>query len=568
MATRYWVGGTGTWDSTSTANWSASSGGAAGASAPTSVDDVIFDSLSGTGTCTTGATATARDVVLNSSTLGLTLGANLTIARTFNLTSGVLNLTGNAGNWTFTVLTLVSSNSNTRSIAFGTGNITLTGNAATILNMGTATNFSHTGTPTINATYAGAVGTRAFSFTTGTTEANSLNINVTAGTDIVTTPFAFKNLNFTGFAGTLSLNASGSNLIYGNVTLSNAMSLTGGGAVWTFSATSGTQQITTAGQTLNTPITQNSPGATLQLQDNLTIGSTRTFTLTAGTLDLVTRTLSTGLFNSNNSNTRSIAFGTGNITLTGDAATIWNVGSATGWTITGTPVINSTYSGSTGTRTIVNTSSIAEANQVSFNITAGSDVVTATSGMKSLNFTGFAGTLNNGSRTLYGNLTISTGMTLTAGASATTFAATSGTQAITTAGKTFDFPLTFNGIGGTFAFQDALTQGSTRAFTISNGTVQLKAGVTSTVGSLTTSSTNQKFLQSTLAGSQATLSQASGTVSVGYLTIKDINATGGATFNAYTVNNNVNAGNNLGWDFFAQLGRTIYTRRKEKRVLI
>jgi hypothetical protein len=92
--------------------------------------------------------------------------------------------------------------------------------------------------------------------------------------------------------------------------------------------------------------------------------------------------------------------------------------------------------------------------------------------------------------------------------------------------------------------------------------------VTSTVGSLTTSSTTQKFLQSTLAGTQATLSQVTGTVSVGYLTIKDINATGGATFNAYTVNSNVNAGNNLGWDFFAQLGKTIFTRRKEKRVLI
>ena len=46
MATRYWVGGTGTWDSTSTTNWSTTSGGAGGASAPTYADDVIFDTLS------------------------------------------------------------------------------------------------------------------------------------------------------------------------------------------------------------------------------------------------------------------------------------------------------------------------------------------------------------------------------------------------------------------------------------------------------------------------------------------------------------------------------------------
>lgn len=46
MATRYWVGGSGTWDASSTTHWSATSGGAAGASAPTSSDDVIFNSAS------------------------------------------------------------------------------------------------------------------------------------------------------------------------------------------------------------------------------------------------------------------------------------------------------------------------------------------------------------------------------------------------------------------------------------------------------------------------------------------------------------------------------------------
>jgi hypothetical protein len=140
-------------------------------------------------------------------------------------------------------------------------------------------------------------------------------------------------------------------------------------------------------------------------------------------------------------------------------------------------------------------------------------------------------------------------MTVGAGTGATTFAATSGTQQITTNGQTLDSPLTFNGIGGTFAFQDALTQGSTRAFTITNGTVQLKNGVTSTVGAFATSGTNQKFLQSTTPGSQATLSQASGTVDASYLTIRDINAIGGATWNAFVNQQNIDAGNNDGWDF-------------------
>jgi hypothetical protein len=52
-----------------------------------------------------------------------------------------------------------------------------------------------------------------------------------------------------------------------------------------------------------------------------------------------------------------------------------------------------------------------------------------------------------------------------------------------------------------------------------------------------------------LAGSQATLSQASGTVDVSYLTIQDINATGVATWNAYVNQQNIDAGNNDGWDF-------------------
>lgn len=42
------------------------------------------------------------------------------------------------------------------------------------------------------------------------------------------------------------------------------------------------------------------------------------------------------------------------------------------------------------------------------------------------------------------------------------------------------------------------------------------------------------------------ISKASGTVSASYLSIKDSNATGGATWNA---SNSTDAGNNLGWNF-------------------
>jgi hypothetical protein len=83
---------------------------------------------------------------------------------------------------------------------------------------------------------------------------------------------------------------------------------------------------------------------------------------------------------------------------------------------------------------------------------------------------------------------------------------------------------------------------------MTNGTLQLAAGTTSTVGSFVTSGTTLKFLQSTTPGTQATISQASGTVTATYLSVQDSNATGGATWNA-TDPTNVYVTNNTGWNF-------------------
>jgi hypothetical protein len=265
----------------------------------------------------------------------------------------------------------------------------------------------------------------------------------------------------------------------------------------------------------------------------------------------------------------TINFGGNTISVVGNAQIVYNGGTAP--TMTGTPQVNLTYAGGIGTRTINGGIGVTEANAVSFNVVSGSDIVSMGGNgarLKNLTFQpAFIGSFTRASSGgLYGSLTLHAGMSFTATANTLTLAATT-PQTITTGGLTVDCALNFNGIGGSWAFQDAIIQGSTRAFIITNGTVQLKAGATSTVGAFATSGTNQKFLQSTLASSRATLSQASGTVNASYLTIKDINATGGATWNAFATNNNVNAGNNLGWDFAVQLGRYIYTVRKNKRIL-
>jgi hypothetical protein len=553
MATYFWVGGAGTWDSTTTTNWSLTSGGLGGLGVPNNTDTANFDANSGTGTVSVDATAVSLSTTFNSANINLSLTGSPTIctaAGIFTFTQGTLTL----NTFTLSCGRFNSTNANIRTIAFGTGNITLTANSTTLWTTATATNFTVTGTPVINATYSGAVGTRVFTIGNAG-ETNAISLNVTAGTDIVqlgTTSGSYRNINFTGFSGSATVNNAIN--VFGNLTISTGMTVNAGTSAITFAATSGTQQITTNGKTLDFPLTQNNPGATVQLQDNLTMGSTRTYTLTAGALDLSSgnRTLNTGLFASNNANTRSIAFGTGTIDLTGNNGRILDLRNVTNLTTTGTPVVNATYAGSTGTRTI-ETGALPEAEAISVNITAGTDIVTSSSTQarfKNLNFTGFTGTFNeNNSQVIYGNLTLGAGMTVGASTVTLGFIGSATSQSITTNGVSVDRSLSFNGIGTTFSFQDALTQGSTRNFTIVNGTVQLKNGVTSTVGVFGTTGTNQKFLRSTLAGSQATLSQASGTVDASYLTIQDINATGGATWNAFVNQQNIDAGNNDGWDF-------------------
>jgi hypothetical protein len=378
------------------------------------------------------------------------------------------------------------------------------------------------------------------------TAVDDVYFNAASGAVTVTVAAAAtcKNLTFTGFTGTFA--GSSALAISGSLTLVSAMTRTFTGVV-TFDGTSA-NTITSNTKDLNSNVTFNGVSGSWQLADNFVTGSTRTVTLTNGTLDINGKTLTGGAFSSSNSNTRTVAFGTGGkFIATRDNIAIWNTSTATGLTVTGDALVEATYSGAVGTRSF-NGGATSETNSVSLSVSAGTDSFTAQNNIRNLNLTGFAGTLTNSTRSVFGNLTVSSGVTLTAGALVTTFAATS-SKTITTNGKTLDFPLTFNGVGGTFAFQDALTQGSTRAFTITEGTVQLKSGATSTAGSFVANSTSVKYLQSTTPGSQVTISQASGTVNASNLTIQDINATGGATWNAYVDYDNTDAGNNDGWDF-------------------
>ena len=266
MADRYWVGGSGTWDSTTTTNWSASDGGAGGASVPTAADNVIFNGNSNVGTgsftVTTAVstrpclsfTVTGLDGAMTlAGTIGITVSASMTLPAsnfswtntgllTFNattsqtITSGgniitsPISFNGTAGTWalqdaftcsgsvvslnagtlnlngyTLTATTFASSVSVARTIAFGTTGIISLSGTGTVWNSSTITNFSYTGTSNVRLTNGGST---AITITAGAaSSAQALNFAVTAGTYALTFTAGgnLGSLNFTGFSGSYTL---------------------------------------------------------------------------------------------------------------------------------------------------------------------------------------------------------------------------------------------------------------------------------------------------------------------------------------------------------------------------
>jgi hypothetical protein len=80
---RYWVGGTGTWNSTNTANWSSASGGPGGASVPTATDNVYFDGGSDLGsgfTITIGDNVSCKDWIVGDGTIVTPLAVSATLS--------------------------------------------------------------------------------------------------------------------------------------------------------------------------------------------------------------------------------------------------------------------------------------------------------------------------------------------------------------------------------------------------------------------------------------------------------------------------------------------------------
>jgi len=276
--------------------------------------------------------------------------------------------------------------------------------------------------------------------------------------------------------------------ISGDLALTSGTTWTSTGTI-TFNSTA-SQTITTASTAFSCGITFNGTGGTWQLQDALTIGSIRTVTLTNGTLNLNNNNITCGLFSSTNSNTRTLAFGTGQFYLTGNNSTIWATNIVTGLTYSGSLNANATYSGNTGTRNIVCNSGVgytaAQYQQygVNFNITAGSDSVTFSSRCGSVDFTGFSGTLTSSNLLSYGSIKFNASMTIAAGTATIGMFAETGSWTLQTAGLTFDRLFGFGGSAtgtATYTLVDNLTVISGT----STGTVSLQGSGTLNLNSKT-----------------------------------------------------------------------------------
>ena len=432
MAARYWIGGAGTWSSANTANWSATSGGAGGASVPGSADTPIFDANSGSGvvTFTNGGVAVSI-ITINNANIELSLGAALVQVGSLSLVAGTFT----TNNYNYTGLQFNSSNSNTRTINLGSSTVTLSGGTAITLT--TSTNLT---------------------FNAGTSSIVCSNLSVTFGASGQT----FNNVSFTTTGGTAH-QIQGANT-FNNLTVAGRTS-------------AGILPVSfTANQTINGTLTL-SAGTNATMRTSVrsnTIGETRTLTCAAvaSLTDIDFRDITIAGAAAPVSGTRlGDCKGTSGITFDAAKTVYWVNGSGN------ISQVNS-FATSSGGVGVTNNFVLAQDTAV-FDGPSGASGFTVT-----VNAAYNIGTIDMSARTsntmilatgtqtpaIYGNWINGTGTTLS-GTGTMTFAGR-GSQTITSAGKTFTQPFTFDNIGGSVTLQDAFFPGrsTSSAVILTSGT--------------------------------------------------------------------------------------------------
>lgn len=526
MADRYWVGGAGTWTVSGTTNWSATSGGAGGASAPTSADDVYFDANSGS-----GAVAVSGGPSCNSLTFSGYTGTTTSASSVYvygNLSAGTTNITwlirlsatssgktvysgtgeyqggiyfnGVGGGWSIggitagaviffngtitlfndVTFTSLSNQSASNVINFSIYKIQLSGSNTIVLDAA-AFPIQFTGTGHFrlwNATPP-TTGTRTVTVSLGT-ETTSYKITVDGGSDTVKIQgsggaVSMTDLTFTSFTGIFQMGYDFT--LYGSLALSSGMTWYNGTTntnsyVLTFASTSGaTKTLGSAGVSINATVAFTGVGGVFALSNSLSLPGTRSLIISNGSFSTNSYNVSVYNFTSNYTNSRSISLGSSTVTLGGTSSA---------WFVDGT---NLTFSAGTSTLKFTSASN-----------------------------KGFS---HSNSPTFYNVEQAGAGsMTLPVG-----------------------------------TYNDILNTASTAT------TIKFYGGSTYTLSNFSASGTAGNILTLTSSNTiRAILTKSSGTVNVSYCTISYLRAIGGARWQAYTTNGNTDGGNNLGWIFQANLG--------------
>jgi len=528
MANRYWVGGSGTWNTSSTTNWSATSGGASGASVPTAADAVFFDQA-GTYTVTCTGALTCLDFTVSTGTVTFAQGTSPTfsIRGSMFLVAGTLWTATGTVNFTATSTgKIVTTNGTTfpADVQFnGVGGGWTLGSAMTT---GTAGAYAF-------AVLAGTFTTANYNITCSafqSTGALAATINLGSSTVTTTTNSVnFSNSSLTFNAGTSLIQHTGS----------FAFTFTGGGKTfYDFSiSTTGTLSTATingANTFNNFAVAANAAAGVREIRftDRQTINGTLSTTGTAGNRRVWFRGTTYGIaqtltINSAPSLTdadfRDIyVVGTAapiSGTRIGDLRGIRGITASTPKTVYWNTTSASTYGWShnawalaSGGAVSTDNFPLAQDTAVFNNSSTIGTLILSTDAICEINATARTSswTLSstNNTVTIYGNLALGSGVTM-AGTQAIVFSGRN-TQTITSAGKTFSQPITIDSYGGTVQLGDAFNIG-TNILSVTNGTFNTQ-NYNVTAGSLSSSSTNVRAIN--LGSSTVTLSTGSG---VGFL---------------------------------------------------
>jgi fibronectin-binding autotransporter adhesin len=528
--TRYWVGGAGTWNATSTTNWSATSGGAGGESVPTSADAVIFDSASNATAYAVNFLPTGATILrCGSLTIAGPASGDVTIQSSGSIvTHGNITLPATGLNRTYTGTIYLSGSTAGKTIT--TNGVSL---VSTIFVNGIGAEWAladalenSTQSLTVNN---GTFSTAGFNFTTAAITSNgqtNRTINFGSSTVSVSGNFAFGTSISVGYpltfiAGTSQINLSassptiqGNNKTFYNVSYTSAstanFNIQGANTFNNLSVvsrtTAGVTNITVYGdQTINGTLTL-SAGTDATMRTFLksdTIGATRT--LTCGAVDTLTDidfrniTIAGAAVSGGNLTGTRLGDGKGNSGITFDAGVnkYWNLAGNGNWSST----VWATSSGgavSNDNFPLAQDTCIFEAGSPNSGNTA------------TINATYNIGTIDMSARTtntmtlacaqipsIYGNWINGTGTTLS-GTGTLTFAGR-GSQTITSAGRTFTQGFTIDTPGGSVTLQDAFetNRASATALLLTSGTFDANGyavTASSAIGGFGSSNSNPRTL--------------------------------------------------------------------------